>query len=116
MSQPRFYTDEDVYGNVAEVLRRKGHDAISTPDAGRLGHSDESQLAWAAGEDRTLITFNVAHFARLHTAWLQQGRSHAGIIVSSQRPLGDTIRRLLRLASSLEREALRNRIEYLGDW
>lgn len=116
MSQPRFYTDEDVYRGVAGALRREGYDTVSTPSVGRQTTSDESQLTWAAAESRTLITFNVAHFSRLHAQWLREGRSHAGIIVSSQRPLGDTIRRLIRLAGSLDREALCDRIEFLGDW
>jgi hypothetical protein len=63
-----------------------------------------------------LVTFNVAHFAALHTAWLQQGRRHAGIVVSSQRPIGDLIRRLINLATTLDAESLRDRLEYLGDW
>jgi len=61
MSAPRFFTDEDVYSGVAVGLRKAGLDAISTPEAGRLGESDESQLAWAAQERRVLVTFNVAH-------------------------------------------------------
>lgn len=36
MSLPRFLTDEDVYGAVAEQLRRAEFDAISTPEADRL--------------------------------------------------------------------------------
>jgi hypothetical protein len=116
MSQPRFYTDEDVYGSVSQILRRNGYDAVSTPDVGRRRDSDESQLSWAATEGRTFITFNVSHFARLHKTWLKQGQSHAGIIVSSQRPLGDVARRLLNLAKSLERETLVDRLEFLGDW
>src|SRR5206468_1368772 len=98
MSTPRFFTDEDIYGAVAVALSRAGFDAVSTPETGRLGTSDESQLDWAAGEGRVLVTFNVAHFARLHTTWLRQGRHHAGIVVSSQRPIGDVLRRLLHLA------------------
>jgi hypothetical protein len=48
MSGPRFFTDEDVYGAVAPALRKAGFDAVSTPEARRLGESDESQLTWAA--------------------------------------------------------------------
>ena len=62
MSAARFFTDEDVYAGVASGLRKSGVDAVSTPEAGRLGESDESQLAFAAGEGRSLVTFNVAHF------------------------------------------------------
>jgi hypothetical protein len=77
------------------ALRCTGFDAVSTPDARRLGESDESQLIWAAKAGRVLVTFNVAHFARLHAEWLRQGNSHSGIVVTSQRPIGEVVRRLL---------------------
>jgi hypothetical protein len=116
MSTLRFFTDEDIYGAVAPALRRAGIDAISTPEAGRRGLADESQFEWVAAEGRVLVTFNVAHFAELHANWLRQGRHHAGIVVSSQRPIGDTVRRLLHLAGTLDSESMHDRVEFLGDW
>lgn len=112
----RFYTDEDIYGAVAVALRDAGFDAVSTPEAGRLTESDESQLQWAADEGRSLVTFNVAHFAALHTRWMNDGRQHSGIIVSTQRPIGELLRRLLRVAEDLTAEVMRNRLEFLSDW
>ncbi len=102
MTRIRFFTDEDVYAAVAQSLHQAGWDALSTPQAGRLSESDESQLTFAATERRVLVTFNVAHFSRLHSKWLAAGKHHAGIVVSSQRPIGDTVRRLLALAGALD--------------
>jgi hypothetical protein len=116
MSVPRFFTDEDVYAAVAPALRRAGIDAVSAPEVARLGQSDQSQLEWAAAEGRVLVTFNVAHFASLHTLWLRAGRHHAGLVLSSQRPIGDTIRRLTHLSGVLDAESFNDRLEYLGDW
>ena len=116
MSAAKFFTDEDVYAAVAPALRKTGVDAVSTPEAGRLRESDESQLVWSIGQGRVLVTFNVAHFASLHADWVDRGRSHAGIIVSSQRPIGDLLRRLRRLASVMDAESLRDRLEFLGSW
>lgn len=116
MTQVRLFTDEDVYGATAIALRRAGLDAVSTPEAGRLGESDESQLKWASVEGRVLVTFNVAHFANLHDRSLKLGRQHAGIIVSAQRPIGDLLQRLLKLAGTLDGEAMRDRLEFLSDW
>jgi len=115
MAPIRFFTDEDVYGSVAAKLREKGFDSVSTPEANRLGESDESQLAWAAQEGRVILTFNVEDFARLHVEWLTHS-DHAGIIVSSQRPVGDLLRRVLALATSLSAEEMQDRIEFLGNW
>ena len=116
MSASRFFLDEDVYAAVAPALRKSGLDAVSTPEAGRLGEPDESQLAWAAVEGRVLVTFNVAHFVALHAARMQQGQHHAGMVVSSQRPIGDLLRRVLHLAGALDAQAMQDRLEFLGDW
>jgi hypothetical protein len=91
-------------------------DAISTIDADRGGESDKSQLDWASSQNRTLVTFNVGHFAHLHSVRVAEGRHHAGVIVSSQRPVGDVIRRLRHLANVLDAESMRDRLEFLSDW
>ena len=112
----RLFTDEDVYGAVASALRSAGIDAVATPEVGRLGESDESQLEWATAEERAIVTFNVAHFAALHADWMRRNRHHAGIALSSQRPLGDLLRRLKKLAAALDSESMRDRLEFLSDW
>ncbi len=71
---------------------------------------------WASSENRALLTFNVGHFAALHARRIAEGRHHAGIIVSTQRPIGEVIRRLVRLASALDAESMRDRLEFLSDW
>ena len=116
MANVRFFTDEDVYGAIAVALRKAGIDAVSTPEVNRIGESDDSQLQWATDEGRAIVTFNVAHFANLHAIWVKQGRNHAGIVVSSQRPIGDLLGRLLHLAESLDEDAMRDRLEFLSDW
>lgn len=116
MSLPKFFTDEDVYGAVANALRQAGFDAVSTPEADRKSESDESQLEWASESDRVLLTFNVAHFAHLHQELLRNGGHHAGIIVSNQFSLGEVLRRLLRLTQNLDAEAMRDRLEFLSNW
>ncbi|MGA2032449.1 MAG: DUF5615 family PIN-like protein [Thermoguttaceae bacterium] len=116
MTEPHFFTDEDVYAAVAPALRRAGIDTVSTPETGRRQQSDESQLDWASADGRVIVTFNVAHFAKLHADWLAQGRHHSGIVVSSQRPISDIVRRLLRLARAKDAEWMRGRLEFLSDW
>jgi len=83
----RFFTDEDVYGVIAVALRAAGYDARSAPESGRRGESDESQLEWAGNEGRVLVTFNVSHFANLHTT-----------------------------AASRDAETMCDRMEFLSDW
>ena len=82
------------------------------------GRRDSDQLALAAGLGRSLYTFNVRDFARLHAECLRQGRHHAGIIVANDQtmPIGEQGRPLLRLASVFSAEEIADRIEYLGGW
>lgn len=81
-----------------------------------MGTDDFDQQTWAAQEGRVLISFNVGDFARLHHEWLVKGRSHAGLVVSRQRPIGDMVRRVVRLGQTLSGDEMRDRLEYLSNW
>lgn len=116
MSSIRFFTDEDVYAELAASLRRRGYDTVSARETGRLGLSDDAQLDWSVANNRAIITFNVAHFVAIHSHWMQQSRNHFGVIVSDQRPLGEILRRVIKLGENLSAEQLRNRLEYLNNW
>ncbi|HEX5472098.1 MAG TPA: DUF5615 family PIN-like protein [Lacipirellulaceae bacterium] len=116
MSAFRVFTDEDIYGAIAPSLRRAGFDAVSTPEAGRIGETDKSQLRWAASQGYVFVTFNVGDFVALLLAWLQRGDHHAGIVVSQQRSIGDLLRRLINVSENLDGSAMRDRLEFLGDW
>ena len=116
MSKARFLTDEDVFADVAVAFRRHGYDAVSTPEVGRLTEDDPSQLEWATSQGRVLISFNVGDFVHMHGEWLRAGRHHAGLVVSEQRPLGETLRRLLSLAAARSAEEMCDRLEFLTNW
>lgn len=116
MSAIRFFTDEDVHGSIAAAFRQAGFDATSTPEAGRLHESDESQLLWAASQGYAIVTFNVGHFVGRHVDWVRRSQHHTGVVVSQQRPIGDVLRRLLHLANTLDADMMRDRLEFLSDW
>ena len=73
----RLFLDEDVHAALAAALRTQ--------------------------ENRCLVTFNVGDFVRLHNRWMDEGREHAGVIVSKQLPVCEMLRRLLAL---LQKEGL----------
>lgn len=116
MTAIRIFTDEDVHLAVAAQLRASRVDAVSAREAGRLGCDDPSQLRWASGESRTLVTFNVEDFARLHHVWASGAERHAGIVVSAQRGVGDMVRRLLHLVGQISAEEMQDQLEYLSNW
>jgi hypothetical protein len=116
MNPVRLFTDEDVYGAIAVELRRQGFDVVSTPEHNRRRESDDTQLQWATQNNRAILTFNVADFARLHRQIIGSGGHHYGIIVSSQLPVGEVLRRALRLMNGLDADTLCDRLEFLSDW
>lgn len=75
--------------------------------------SDEEQLALAATQGRTLVTYNTADFIRLHLAWLQQGREHSGIVVSDQVSISETTKRLLQFANRVSADEAKNQLYWL---
>lgn len=109
----RLYLDEDVHKRVSTALRLRGFDVISAHELGRWGFSDEEQLIHAAVEGRALFTFNTSDYLFLHLNWLKSGQEHAGIIVSDQLPIGETIRRLLNLLNRVAADETRNEILWL---
>lgn len=109
----RLYLDEDVHKRVAAALRLRHFDVLSAHELGRWGWSDEEQLAFAAAQGRALFTFNPRDYIRLHGEWLQQGREHAGIIVSDQLAIGETVRRLLNLLNRVTADEMRNQLYWL---
>ncbi len=103
----RLYLDEDVHKRVAAALRLRHFDVISAHEIDRLGANDDVQLQFAAENNRALFTFNTMHYLHLHQAWLQEHKAHAGIIVSDQLPMGETIRRLLNLLNHVTADEIR---------
>jgi uncharacterized protein with PIN domain len=80
----RFYTDENFPLAVVELLRDLGHDVLTAREAGNanLQIPDEDVLAFAASNNRTVLTRNRRHFMRLHL----QNSDHAGIVVCTEDP------------------------------
>ncbi len=116
MSEGRLYVDEDAGENaVVQGLRARGVDVLTTVEANRCGSTDQDQLAFAVQQGRSIYTFNVGDFARLHREYLQQGIGHTGIVVvPDQRcSIGEKIRRLAGFISRITAEEMVNRMEYL---
>jgi hypothetical protein len=109
----RLFLDEDVHAALAVALRKRGHDAVHALEEKRLGLADESQLNFATEENRCLVTFNVGDFVRLHNRWIGEGCEHAGIIVSKQLPVGESLRRLLILLQRESGDSMRGQARFL---
>ncbi len=119
MSAVRLYFDADSMQRAMVVaLRARGVDVTTASEAAIADHTDEEQLELARSQGRALFTFNVSHFCRLHADLLSRGQSHAGIIVAPQQryPIGERVRRLLKLIAGTSAEEMRNQLEFLSHW
>jgi len=75
--------DEHYANEIAVHLRAAGHDAVTVSERGLKGTDDEQLLAFAASEDRTLLTNNVRDFLPLVARWAASGQDHFGLLLTS---------------------------------
>jgi hypothetical protein len=109
----KLFLDEDVHLVLGLALRKRGQDVVHAGEISRRGLNDLNQLIRAASEGRCLVTFNVGDFVQLHNEWLGAGKTHAGIIVSKQLPVGETLRRLLVFLQNKDAETMRSELRFL---
>ena len=114
----RVYFDHDSgYKGLINELGRRGHDCISSTNAGLDRARDEEQLAFAAVERRVLVTANQPDFARLHWEWMSAGRHHSGIVVAPQlMDFKQRISKLRHLLTSALPDELADTLIYLNSW
>lgn len=99
---------------LVEALRARGVDVLTTLEVGMIERMDQ----YATSQGRVLFSFNVRDFYRLHTTFLAQGKSHAGIILARQQhySVGEQMRRLLKLIATKSVEEMKNQVEFLSAW
>ncbi len=114
----RIYLDEDAMSrSLISALRSRGVDVTVASDVGMRGRSDAEHLAYATTQGLVLFSFNMRHYMALHTSWLEQGQSHAGLILSDQHyGVGELMRRILRIVAGLSAEEMKDRTEFLSSW
>jgi predicted nuclease of predicted toxin-antitoxin system len=112
----KLYLDENLSPRLAEQLRLHGFDVIATHESNRTGTTDASQLAFAANENRTIVTINHRDFAMLHEHYLATGQTHAGIILTTEEMTQTLRRRLLRLLNTLTMRDVTNQMRWLNEF
>lgn len=95
------YANENFPLAVVRALRERGHDVLTTLDAGKAGQAipDDAVLAFATEQGRAVLTLNRRDFIRLHAT----AASHGGIVVCTQDP--DTEGQAGRIHHALEQHS-----------
>lgn len=115
----RLYFDEDTMRHsLVRALRSRGVDVITALDAKLIERSDADHLAYATSQGRVLCSSNARDYYRLHSELLTAGKSHAGIILIAQQryPVGDQMRRILKLIAVRSAADMRDHVEFLSAW
>lgn len=105
-----FHLDENCDPRIAAGLRFLGMDVTTTPEAGLLQASDDDQLAFAAFQERVIITQDT-DFLRIAA----NGRDHPGIVFYPAwgSTIGHVIRGVQLIWEVYEPDEMRNRVEFL---
>lgn len=111
MTEIIIYADEDVDVAIVEGLRRRGIEAYSCLDFHNISFSDYQQIEFAKKKGFVLLTHD-ADFLRLIA---EKNVPHPGILFVAQTRLtvGEIIRRIECLVSTLTMEELKNHVEFL---
>jgi predicted nuclease of predicted toxin-antitoxin system len=113
---PKLYLDENLSPRLAVQLRMHGFDVVASQEVQRNGLPDDEQLAYAASQERVLVTVNHKDFAVLHSQYFAAGHSHAGILLTTEETTQTLRHRLLRLLNTLNAEDLANQLRWLNEF
>jgi predicted nuclease of predicted toxin-antitoxin system len=97
----RFLADENLNNQIVRgILRRNPEiDLVRAQDVGLSGVDDPSVLAWAAQENRIVLTYDVATMMDFAADRVQAGQSMPGLFEISRRvPVGLAIEEILLIA------------------
>jgi hypothetical protein len=116
MTAAKVYLDEDVHSLIADALRLRGWDVLTTIEADRQGSTDEQQMEYATENGFVILSYNVADFPRLHDKTLAAGGHHAGMIVATQENPSRNAKTLLALIGTFDAEDFIDELIYLNNW
>ncbi len=116
MAKIKLYLDEDIFQNLAPVLRSRGYDVVSVYEVDMRGKSDSEQLEWAITQNRTLVSFNARHYAILAETFYQENTPHFGILVSPQVGFSELLQLLLNVLVQATPDQLYNTLQWLQSY
>jgi len=113
---PKLHLNEHLSPRLAQQLRTYGFDVTSTLEMNMVEVDDDEQLAFAASNERAIVTFNHKDFAVRHDRYMEEGKEHWGIIFSTEESMDVIRRRLLKLLNTASSDELKNQTRWLNDF
>lgn len=108
---------------IAEQLRQLDHDVVAAVELGWHTLTDDELLSRCTENGRALMSNNVGDFAKLARDWQESGRSHLGLIFTSDSSMPRSMATIGRYVSALDEllrahrtdDALRDQIHWLTE-
>ena len=76
----RFVFDQHVNARALAQLRQRGLDVVHVAEVGLASVNDPEVFAWAAHEERIIVTRNYQDFAPLVSTWAARGLAFPGVL------------------------------------
>ena len=112
-NSPKLLLDEHIWAYLAKLLREQGFDVIHVNEVDLIATPDEQIMAYAVGEHRAVVTFNIKHYVPLAVHYFEDGKEHYGVVVSKELSPGELQRRVTKLLKNVTAEELMNAVIYL---
>ena len=112
----RLLADENFNGDIVRglLLRDAGLALVRVQDVGLYGVEDPEVLAWAAANDRILLSHDGATMPAYAYERIGRGEIVAGVFVLGDRfPVGEAIDELILMNECSEQAEWRDRVVYL---
>ena len=110
----RFLTDEHIPAALVVAMRVRGLDVMRVHEAGLASSPDPGILAWAAADDRVLVTFDRQTMPGFLYARVAAGLPTPGVaLVDDSLPIGRMADELHVLAACSTSGELRDQVHYV---
>jgi predicted nuclease of predicted toxin-antitoxin system len=109
----KLYLDEDVDVLLANLVRARGFEVITTVEASQRGKTDVEQMAFAVSQQRALLTHNRADFEQIAQEYFAAGETHFGILIAVRRPTYEMARRVLVILNAITADEMQNQVRYI---
>lgn len=112
----KLYLDEDISPKIADLLRKRGIDAVSAHEKDMIGASDEDQFLTAISEKRVMVTRNRNDYIALTVRFFEDMKPHYGLLIIPQTITGSNFSLLADLTSAYAKKHIEGLSPYTIDF